>query len=159
MSTRIHLDHEHWINLVDLYNSGRVCRVLVGCRGGFYGIVSKVLFLLVCFFLFLTACCWLFSTAVVTALTTAASPGIPRDVETFPCPYYPQLICRDSWVQEPLGQVAVVWTSLQFTHRSSTRGQKEKEKSCSSQGGLCPAHHRGFCKIPLYAKGREEKYT
>lgn len=126
----------------------------MGCRGGFYGIVSKVLFLLGCFFpsyhsLLLT----------VQHLTTPASPVIPRDVDIFPCPYYPQLICRSSWVQKPLGQVAVVWMSLQFSHRSSARGQEEEEKSCSSQGGLCPAHHRGFCKIPLYAKGREEKYT
>lgn len=55
MSIRVHLGHEHWINLVDLYNAERVCRVLVGCRGGFYGIVSKIFFLLACFFLLITS--------------------------------------------------------------------------------------------------------
>lgn len=145
MSTRVHLDNKHWINLVDLYNAGRVCWLL--------GVVSMGLYLrsssyLPFFSLSSQTCCGLWWQP------WQLLPGIPRDVQTFPWPYPPQIICRGS-----LGQVAAVWMSLQFSHRSSTRGQEEKEKSCSSQGGLCPAHHRGFCKIPLYAKRREEKYT
>lgn len=82
MSTRVHLDHEHWINLVDLYNAGRVCRVFLGCRGGFYGILSKVFFLLTFFFLLITSLvltvqhCWGDSPVMGSGATWAGSSGL-----------------------------------------------------------------------------------
>lgn len=68
----------------------------MGCRGGFYGIVSKVLFLLGCFFPFYHSLL-----LTVQHLTTPASPVIPRDVEIFSMP-----ILSPAHLQELMGSEA-----------------------------------------------------